>query len=188
VQNQRRKLLMTQQNPNVHEPDENRDPISGESGAHPVGTGVGAAGVGAAATVIGGVLGGPVGAAVGAVVGPIVGGLAGKGVSESINPTEEDAYWRQNYASRPYVEQGRAYEHYQPAYRTGYEAYGRYGSSGRTYEDVEPELQTEYETNYGASGLPWERAKHATRDAWSKLHQERLVPDKNRSTTGDAAL
>ena len=34
--------------------DANLDPISGEVGAHPVGTGVGAAGAGTVATVIGG--------------------------------------------------------------------------------------------------------------------------------------
>jgi hypothetical protein len=186
VQNQRRQLFMSPENPNVHEPDENRDPLSGEPGSHPVGTGIGATALGVAGAVVGGILGGPPGAAVGTVVGPLVGGLAGKGVAESINPTAEDAYWRENYASRPYAEQGRAYEHYQPAYRLGYEAYGRHADSGRTYEQVEPELRTEYETNYGASGLPWERAQHATRDAWGKLHQERLVSDKDRAGTIDA--
>jgi hypothetical protein len=48
--------------------DLNADPISGEPGAHPIGTGVGAAG-GAAAGAAVGAAGGPVGAAVGGVVG-----------------------------------------------------------------------------------------------------------------------
>jgi hypothetical protein len=165
--------FMTNENQNAKETHENRDPISHEPGAHPVGTGVGSAGVGAAATVVGGLVGGPVGAAVGAVVGSVVGGLAGKGVAESINPTAEDSYWHQNYASRPYVEANHTYEHYQPAYRTGYEGYARHAESGRTYEEVEPELQAEYERAHSASGLPWSQARHAARDAWSKLHEER---------------
>src|SRR6187397_403270 len=92
--------------------DANRDPITGTPGAHPVGTGVGAAGGAAAGAAIGAV-GGPVGAAVGLVAGAVAGGLAGKGVAEKIDPTVEDAYWRENYSKRPYVETGATYDAYQ---------------------------------------------------------------------------
>src|SRR4051794_39583484 len=98
----------------------NRDPISGEPGAHPVGTGIGAAAAGAAAGAAGGAVGGPVGAVAGAVVGAVAGGLAGKGVAESIDPTVEDAYWRENYASRPYHDASTSYDEYAPAYRYGW--------------------------------------------------------------------
>src|SRR4051812_35221837 len=84
--------------------DANRDPISGAPGAHPVGTGIGAAGAGAAGAAIGAALGpagSAVGGVVGAVVGALAGGLAGKGAAEAINPTDEDAYWRENYKTRP---------------------------------------------------------------------------------------
>jgi hypothetical protein len=147
--------------------DANRDPISGEPGAHPVGTGVGAAGAGTVATVIGGVVGGPVGAVVGAVIGSVVGGLAGKGAAEQVNPTFEDNHWRENYTSRPYVEQDRTYEDYQPAYRTGYEGYDRYGHSGRDYSQVETDLKRDYESNQ-TGNLTWEKAKHAVKDAWDR--------------------
>lgn len=70
--------------------DLNADPITGEPGAHPVGTGVGAAG-GAVAGAAVGAIGGPVGAIVGGAVGAVVGGLAGKGAAEAVNPTEEEA-------------------------------------------------------------------------------------------------
>ncbi len=85
--------------------DENRDPITDAPGAHPVGTGIGAAGGGAAGAAIG-AAGGPAGAAIGAAVGAVAGGLAGKGVAESIDPTAEEAYWRENHQSRPYVDRG----------------------------------------------------------------------------------
>jgi uncharacterized protein (TIGR02271 family) len=179
---------MVHENQNIDEHDANRDPISGEAGAHPVGTGVGAAGAGAAGTVIGGLLGGPVGAVVGAVVGSVVGGLAGKGVAENISPTEEDTYWRHNYATRDYVEPERTYEDYQPAYQTGYEGFARHGDAGKTYEEVEPELQSAYESKHGAAGLPWEKAKVAARDAWVKLYEERLVVDKDRVKTGEVTV
>src|SRR5688500_19605378 len=93
--------------------DANRDPITGAPGAHPVGTGVGAAGGGAAGAAIGAAVGGPVGAAVGLAAGAIGGGLAGKGGAEAINPTREDAYWRENYKTRTYVDRDTPYEAYQ---------------------------------------------------------------------------
>lgn len=148
--------------------DANLDPISGQPGAHPVGTGVGAAGIGSVATVVGSVVGGPIGAVVGAVVGSVVGGLAGKSTAERINPTSEDNHWRENYSSRPYVEPGATYEEYQHAYRVGYEGYDRYGNTGRNYSDAEPDLQSYYETTNQQGKLTWEKAKYAVRDAWDK--------------------
>src|SRR5262245_18132412 len=59
--------------------DRNPDPITGTSGAHPIGTAGGAAGAGAAGAAIG-ATGGPVGAMVGGAIGAIAGGLVGKGV------------------------------------------------------------------------------------------------------------
>src|ERR687883_241963 len=106
--------------------DANPDPVTGEPGAHPVGTGVGAATGGTVGAVIGGAVGGPVGAVIGAAGGGLAGGPAGKGVTESVNPTEEDAYWRGSYSSRPYAQQGRSYDEYRPAYQYGWESRGRY--------------------------------------------------------------
>jgi hypothetical protein len=68
-------------------PDTNADPLSGASGSHPVGTGIGAAGGAAAGASIGAVAG-PIGAAVGTLVGAVAGGLAGKGAAEAIRPTD----------------------------------------------------------------------------------------------------
>lgn len=151
----------------VDQNDANRDPISGEPGSHPLGTGVGAVGAGTVGTVIGGVVGGPIGAVVGAVVGSVVGGLAGKDTAEQLNPTFEDNHWRENYTSRSYVDQGATYEDYQPAYRTGYEGYDRYGHSGRDYGQVETDLKRDYEMNQ-TGNLTWEKAKHAVKDAWDR--------------------
>jgi uncharacterized protein (TIGR02271 family) len=76
----------------------NRDPLTHESGSHPVGTGLGAAaggtaGVGAAAAT-GAAIGtgaGPVGTGIGAAVGAVAGGLAGKAIAEHANPTDDVA-------------------------------------------------------------------------------------------------
>ena len=157
-----------------NEPDANLDPLTGEAGAHPVGTGVGAAGAGAAGAAVGGAIGGPIGAVVGAVVGAVSGGLAGKNVAERVNPTVEDAYWRENYASRPYIESDHNYTDYEPAYRTGYEGYSSHYGQGVTYDQAEPTLRQNYEAQHGGNRLGWEKAKHATRDAWDRA--ERALP------------
>lgn len=151
----------------------NDDPITGEPGAHPVGTGVGAFGAGAAGAAIGGVIGGPVGAPIGAVVGGIIGaiggGLAGKGVAESINPTEENAYWQSKHQETPYFQNDYEYSDYEPAYKAGYEGYGKYAEAKGDYASAEPELKRDYESTKGSSRLDWEKAKSATRDAWERL-------------------
>lgn len=152
---------------NPDQDDANLDPISGEVGSHPLGTGVGAASAGTVATVIGGAVGGPVGAVVGAVIGSVVGGLAGKDVAEQVNPTFEETNWRETYTSSPYVEADRTYEDYQPAYRTGYEGYQRYGHSGRTYGEVETDLRRDYEANQTGT-LTWEQGQYAVKDAWDR--------------------
>jgi phage tail tape-measure protein len=90
--------------------DTNRDPITDEPGAHPVGVGIGAAAGGAAAGAALGAAAGPVGTVAGAVVGGVAGGLAGKGIAEEINPTAEDAYWKEHYRDRPYITKGTKYD------------------------------------------------------------------------------
>lgn len=146
----------------------NRDPISGAPGAHPIGTGVGAAVGGAAAGAAAGTVAGPVGTLVGAAVGAVLGGLAGKGVAEVIDPTQEDAYWRDHYSNRPYVERGATYDDYGPAYGMGVDAVRRY--PGRSFDEIEPEMSHDWTTGGGPSMLGWDRAKHAARDAWNRVN------------------
>jgi hypothetical protein len=159
--------------------DANPDPITGTPGSHPVGTGIGAAGGGAAGAAIGSVVpgvGNVVGGVIGAAVGAVAGGLAGKGVAEAVNPTEEDAFWRQNYRSRDYVQPGADYDQYEPAYRYGYSSYSRY--QGRDWNDVEPQLARDWDRTRERSSLDWDRAKYATKDAWQRVKDrvERAIP------------
>ncbi len=154
----------------------NRDPLTDEAGAHPVGTGIGALLGGAAAGAATGTVAGPVGTVIGAAVGALVGGYAGKGVAEAIDPTREDAYWRDNYTSRPYVQQGSSFDDYGPAYGYGVDSFGKF--PGRSFDDVEPDLSKNWGTTRGDSNLGWEGAKHASRDAWNRVSDavERAVP------------
>ena len=89
------------------------------------------------------------------------------GAAEGIDPTREDAYWRENFAGRAYVEQGASFGDYGPAYGFGVASYGRY--PGRSFEDVEPEMSGAWIGSRGGSSLSWDRAKQAVRDAWNRV-------------------
>lgn len=147
--------------------DANRDPLTGAAGAHPVGTGLGAAAGGMAAGAAAGTVAGPVGTLLGAAAGAVVGGLAGKAIGEAVDPTREDAYWRENYSKAPYYQAGLTFEDYAPAYRTGYQ--GRAQHAGRRFDEVERDLEAGYNRAKGASKLSWEKARQATRAAWDRI-------------------
>ena len=147
--------------------DRNEDPITGEPGAHPVGTGVGTAVGGAAAGLIGGAAAGPIGAGVGAVAGGIAGALAGKEIAERVDPTVEEEHWRKEYANRDYYDPAVDYEEVGPAYRYGWES--RVKHPERKWDEAEPDLQRDWDTQRGKSSLDWQRARPASRDAWERI-------------------
>ena len=149
--------------------DFNQDPITGAPGAHPVGTGAGAAAGGIAGAAAGTMIGGPIGTAVGATVGAIAGGLAGKAAGEAVNPTLEDAYWRDQYNKEPYYTSPYGYDDYAAAYRTGYEAHTRY--PGKSFEEIESDLQRDYTSNRGRSRLDWNDVRPASYAAWNRLNR-----------------
>ena len=154
----------------------NRDPLSGKPGAHPVGTGIGAAAGGMAAGAAAGSVAGPIGTVAGAVAGAVAGGLAGKAIAEQVDPTVEEAYWRENYTGRPYIKSGRTFDDYGPAYMYGVENYARY--NGASFDEVESDLSRDWQRAKGKSRLAWEDAKDATRDSWQRVSDtvERAAP------------
>jgi hypothetical protein len=102
-------------------------------------------------------------------VGGVAGGYAGKAVAEAIDPTVEEAYWRENYRNRPYYDTDLEYDEYAPAYRYGWEARGRYHD--RTWDDIEPELESGWSSARSSSTLGWAEAREASRDAWNRIDQ-----------------
>jgi hypothetical protein len=91
-------------------------------------------------------------------------------VAESANPTVEDAYWRENYRSRPYVKAGAKYQEYQAAYRHGWEGHGRYGELN--WDKAEPRMRDDWQRT-GEAGVDWDKASPAARDAWDRLRGDR---------------
>lgn len=181
---------MTEEERIAHDKAEaNVDPISGETGSHPVATGVGAALAGAATTLIAGAVAGPVGVAAALIGGSIAGGYAGKAAGEVIDPTHEENYWRDHHADQAFIKGDRPYGDYSAAYRAGYEGWATHGSGGRSFEEVEGSLKSGYEAS--EPPIPWEDARTASRAAWERAQQIRHagdagdIPGKTGSTEED---
>ena len=160
---------------NVMTTDPHLDPLSGEPGAHPVGTGLGATIGAVVAGAAAGSVVGPVGTIIGMAIGATLGGLAGKGLAENMDPTAEDAYWRKEYRGRPYVETDASYDSYGPAYSYGVAAFGKY--DGRSFDLIEPELAKDWDTMRGKSDISWDRARPAVKDAWQRMSEFRVAGD-----------
>lgn len=147
--------------------DQNRDPLTGAPGSHPVGVGVGGVAGGAAAGALAGTFFGPIGTLVGAAVGVVAGAAAGKGVAERIDPTGENAYWREEYPNRPYANDARDFDRdIAPAYGLGLQARENY--AGRTWDDAESDLQRDWKQGRGDSSLEWQEARDVVRDSWDR--------------------
>ena len=84
----------------------------------------------------------------------------------AINPTAEEAYWREAYRAEPYYRSEFTYEDYGPAYRVGYT--GPVRRIGE-FEQLEGELEGDFARVRGKSRLRWEDAREAARAAWKRV-------------------
>ena len=148
---------------NVMEPDRER------TGSRVADVATSAALGAAAAGALVGAVAGPVGAAVGAVVGGVAAGFAGNEITDSVNRGIEEAYWQEQFRTRPYVDAEATFDDYGPAY--GYGVDGFIHNQDRTFEDAEENLSREWLDARGKSQLDWARARHASRDAWERVTQ-----------------
>ena len=154
----------------------NRDPITNEPGAHPVGTGVGAAAAGTAGAIVGTGLLGPLGGVLGAALGASVGGGLGHYAAEAANPTyvELEPVLRQDFPNRPYASVG-TYEEYEDAYDFGVNQRAQANSPWTAA--LEGDLRARWDqhpTRENRQKLDWDLAKPAVRDAWDA--SEKLPP------------
>jgi hypothetical protein len=87
---------------------------------------------------------------------------------------QEDVYWRDNFASRPYAV-GRVYEEFRPAYHYGFESANHH--LGRSWNDVEGDLRTGWDKfeGRGPGGARWEDIRDAVKEAWHRITGEHDV-------------
>lgn len=151
----------------ANEADLNRDPLTGTPGAHPLGTGAGAASGGVAGAAVGMAVGGPVGSVIGAAIGAVAGGLSGKSAAEAVNPTAEEIFWKETFIREPYYAPGKPYEYYAPAFRAGWE--GRVRFDGRTFAEAEGDLAAAYILNKSELDPSWLEIRSAAEAAWNRV-------------------
>jgi hypothetical protein len=82
-----------------------------------------------------------------------------------INPTAEEAYWREAYRREPYYRAEFTYDDYGPAYRVGYT--GPLRREGE-FDEIEGALENDFHQVRGRSRLHWEEAREAARAAWQR--------------------
>lgn len=156
---------------------ENRDPLTGEPGSHPVATAIGTVvgiGAGVAAAIASGAVSGaalgPVGAAIGALAGGVFGGGVGHAIGEDLHPTQI-VWWKENYLSRPYVKSTHGFDAYEPAYWYGIRAHALYPEA--EFDMLEPSLGNNWNAERAGSTLEWDDAVPAVRDAYERARHYR---------------
>jgi osmotically-inducible protein OsmY len=99
---------------------------------------------------------------------------------------DEDRYWREAHASRPYAS-GVTYEVLWPGYRYGYEAADQY--AGREWPEIESDLAAGWEQCPYRGESTWEQVKNAVRDGWDRVVEAgRSMAGAETTSGGDAAF
>ncbi len=109
-------------------------------------------------------------------------------VTASLDLQAEEAYWQENFASRPYAA-GAAYEHYAPAYRYGWALSDKH--EGKPFDEIAPAAGKGWGRARSGSPLTWEQAHAAARDAYDRvirLYEERLRVSKEEVQTGEVRV
>jgi hypothetical protein len=79
----------------------------------------------------------------------------------------QNAHWSANYATRPYVDAGKEYDEYAPAYLYG--VFWYYSDPDRSIDASEGDLARGWDDVRGDSSLDWPSAKPAVREAWYQV-------------------
>ena len=91
----------------------------------------------------------------------------------TLNRTDYDAHFKNNYQKSSYYNRERSWDDYGPAYNYGYES--KTGSyAGRAFDEVENDLKSGWEKTKANSRLAWNEARDAVRDGWHYI--ERALP------------
>jgi hypothetical protein len=97
-----------------------------------------------------------------------------------LHPTEDESSWREHHGEQPWKEE--PYEHYEPAYKAGFEAARRH--AGAHYEEIEANVARDYEKNDANPAIPWDRARPAVRSAWHRVSGVTSPRDTDRGLRG----
>ena len=76
----------------------------------------------------------------------------------------DDGWWRDHYGQLDGLQADRGYEHYEPAFRYGWESAHRH--TGQRWEEVEDEVTRGWEERRGNTNPAWEDSRRAVRHAF----------------------
>jgi hypothetical protein len=85
---------------------------------------------------------------------------------EGAERVEHEKYWREHHQESG-AHKEAPFEHFEPAYRTGYEGGKKY--VGKHFNQIELDLARDYEKNDANPAIPWDRARPAVKAAWDRL-------------------
>lgn len=78
------------------------------------------------------------------------------------------AYWEEEHRNRPYYNETHPYDHYRPAYQSGWEAYD--AEANEDWADRGTIARQRWENEGGAQYMTWEEAQPAAMDAYNRVH------------------
>ncbi|GEM_PF-4063332 len=102
----------------------------------------------------------------------------------SFDPAAQDAYWRENYSTRPYVMGDRGYDYYRPAYQYGWQSAAQ--RRGQPWTAAESDLRAGWDRARGSGTSTWDDVKHAVRDAWDRATHALSGKGESGTATTDA--
>ena len=94
----------------------------------------------------------------------------------------QQQYWRSQFQSEPYYQQGRQFEDYQQAYQTGEQGRQQYGATGQSFSQAEQNLRGDYEnaTRSNSNALKWQDgASQACQAAWNRAGSQSQSKDRD---------
>ena len=139
----------------------------------------GVAGGAAGATL--GLLAGPLGAIVGAIAGAVGGWWAGHTIAEvaaEVTP-EDDAHFRAHYATAPWREPERPYEHARAAYQAGFLAARNPAYTGRDFDEVEEDFRRGWTADLSKQHGEWTSVRHFARTGYERGARRRHPDDRD---------
>lgn len=113
---------------------------------------------------------GPIGTVIGGIAGAIGGWWSGRAVAEASEAYghEEDAYYRDRYASSPHHLGDRSYEEVRPAYQLGHLARLNPEYAGRDFDSIEPELSVGWSEPVSSRHGDWRHVREYAREAYTQ--------------------
>jgi len=81
--------------------------------------------------------------------------------------TEDENFWRTNYASRPYASSDEGFEVYRSAYHYGHDAARQ--NRNRPWDEMEAQLRKGWQTFENGGERAWDHIKGAVHDAWDRV-------------------